>query len=102
MKITLIAAIPEYYLTTLKREDLGNIEKVAPYLSFTQTDMSSIGHVRVGTVEVDVEIVPPDEIIGNAVLALRQKAKEIRAKATAECTALEAKAQQLLAIENRT
>lgn len=100
MKIKLYAHLDEHSLTYVKREDLADIEKVVPSLYFSRHDLSSHGNVIVGTVEVDVELLPPDQIIGNAVLALRAKAAEIRAKATKEVTELEGKAQQLLAIEN--
>lgn len=100
MKITLIASLAPHNLTYFRREDLASIEKLAPALSFTQTDMTDAGYTNVGTVEVDVELLPPDQIIGNTILALRARAATIRAKATAEATQLEAKAQQLLAIEN--
>lgn len=100
MKIELNVTIPDYNLSLVKREDLTDITKLAGHLFFTSCDMTNFGHVKVGTVEVEVELLPPDEIVGNAVVALRAKAAEIRAKATAEVTALEGKAQQLLAIEN--
>jgi hypothetical protein len=100
VKIKLYAYLSENQLKYLKQEDLTDVEKVMPHVYFSQHDLSSHGNAVVGTVEVDVELLPPDQIVGNAVLALRAKAAEIRVKATMEVTELEGKAQQLLAIEN--
>lgn len=99
MKIKLFAYISDSSLAHIDRKDLSDIEKVVEHTSFSRYDPTKYGNVVVGTVEVDVELLPPDEIVGNAIVALRAKAAEIRAKATAESTVLEAKVQQLLAIE---
>jgi len=98
---TLIAYLPDYNLTQVQREDLTDAAKLLPYLSFCQHDMSSAGYTEVGRVEIEVELLPPDQIVGNAVVALRAKASSIRAKAKAEATMLEGRAQKLLAIENK-
>lgn len=69
------------------------------YVSFSQHDMTKYGCVNVGEVEVKLELFSTNTIVGNAVVALRAKAAEIRAKATKETTELESKVQQLLCIE---
>jgi hypothetical protein len=98
---TLYAAIPETSFSLINLQDLTNVDKLLPHLIFLTSDFSSMGYTNVGKVEIDVELLPPDQIVGNAVLALRAKAANIRAKATAEATKLEGMAQQLLAIENK-
>lgn len=102
MKVTLNAYLSGYALGYLKPEDLKDIGKVLPQLSFSQHDLSTVGHTLVGHAEVDVDLLPPDQIVGNMVLSLRAKAKDIRAKASAEATALEGRVQQLLALENKS
>lgn len=101
MKVTIYATLSETSLSYIDLKDLADIGKIANHLSIFTSDMSKHGYVVVGTTEVDIDLLPPDQIIGNAVLALRAKAAEIRAEATARVTALESKAQQLLAIENK-
>lgn len=100
MKVQLFAYLTEFDLKIVNLQTLADVEKVAPHLHYCNYNPTKFGHVVVGTAEIDVELLPPDQIIDNAVLALRSKAAEIRARATAECTVLEGKAQQLLAIEN--
>jgi hypothetical protein len=100
MKVTLIASLSSGTLDYVNLKDLDSIEKLIPHLSFTQCDMSSMGYVNVGKVELEADLLSPDQIIGNAVVALRIEAKKLRAEASAKAGRLEAKAQQLLAIEN--
>lgn len=100
MKITLYAQLSETSLGFIDIKNLADPKKLADHITFFTSDMSNLGYVTIGTVEVDVELLPPDQIIGNAIVALRAKAAGIRAKAMAEATQLEGKAQQLLAIEN--
>lgn len=97
MKITLKICIYTHVLALFKRGDL-TIEKLAPYLHY-QTRVSE-HDVVIGEVEVDIDLVPEDEIVGAAVIALRAQAKAIRAKAADEARAIEGKVQQLLSIEN--
>jgi hypothetical protein len=72
-----------------------------PNVSFSQHDNTRYGFAIVGEAEIEIELLPPDQIVGNMVLALRSKAAEIRSEATAKVTALESRAQQLLALENK-
>jgi hypothetical protein len=98
--LTLNISLSNHSLAYIKPQDLTDAERLVGHLTFSRVDMTSMGYVNVGTVEIDISLLPPDQIIGNAVVALRAQAANIRAKATAEATALEGKAQQLLAIEN--
>jgi hypothetical protein len=99
--VKLYAYIPEFTLSHIKPSDFKDGE-IAKHLMFTDYDPKSHGGTVVGTVNVEVELLPTDKIIVNAADALRAKAIEIRAKATKECAELEGRAQQLLAIENRS
>lgn len=100
MILKLNAYITDYALRTLSRDDL-TAEKLAHHIILSQFDMTEYGNVKVGEVEVDFEVLPEDQIVGNAIIALRAKAAGIRAKATAEATAIEGRVQQLLSIENK-
>ena len=99
--IKVFAAIPEHQLSQLSQRDLHNPEKVGRVLSFTQHDMTSMGYTNLGTVEIEVELPPPDQIVDKIVVMLRGKASKVRADATAEVTQIEGKINQLLAIENK-
>jgi hypothetical protein len=99
--ITLNVSLSPESLRFVNLKDLDNPAKLIDHLSFTRFDMSNMGYVLVGKLEVDVSLLPPDQIVDNAVLALRAKAASIRAEATAKATQLEGMAQQLLAIENK-
>lgn len=57
---------------------------------------------RVGTADVTVHLDSADKMVDNMVVALRTQAKEVLAKAQAEATHLERKAQELLALPNNT
>jgi hypothetical protein len=100
MKVQLFAYLTDLDLKLVKLQDLADVSKITPHLHYCNYDPTTFGHVIVGTAEIDVELLPPDQIVGNAVLALRAQAAEIRAKATREVMELEGKVQQLLAIEN--
>jgi hypothetical protein len=102
MKVQLYAYLTEFDMQYLKPEDLRDVDKLVPQLHYSTVDPARISNVTVGTAEIDVELLPPEQIIGNAVLSLRSKAAGVRAKATAEAAVLEGKAQQLLAIENKS
>lgn len=98
MKINLKVCIYASVLGHFKRGDL-TVEKLAPYLNYTTRPNPS--EVVIGEVEVEVEAVPEDEIVGNTVIVLRAQAKAIRAEAADKARAIEGQVQQLLSIENK-
>jgi hypothetical protein len=100
MKAKMFAYLTQQDMHILSAEDLKDVEKVSKRVYLSSHDMSAQGWVLVGHVEADIEILPPNAVVENAVVAFRAKATEIRAKATAECTQLEGLVNQLLAIEN--
>lgn len=99
MKFT--AYIWDHALQSLPRDSL-TLEQLAPHLNIRPLDASDYAsQIVVGEVEVDLDLLPAEIIIGNAAIALRNQAKEIRAEAGQRAMQLEAKAEQLLAIENK-
>ncbi len=98
MRIKLYAYVSDYNLSCVNPKTLTD-GTAFQFVSFAQTDMTKYGGVTVGEVEVDLELLPVNTIIGNAVVALRAKGAEIRAKAIKETTELESRVQQLLCIE---
>jgi hypothetical protein len=101
MKVKLYAYLTEFDLQYIKIEELADVEKLVPQLHYSTMDPARINNVTVGAVEIEVDLLSPDQIVGNAVLSMRSKAAEIRAKAADEAAKLEGKVQQLLAIENK-
>jgi phosphatidate phosphatase PAH1 len=98
MKITMTAYVYDFALSQLKRGEITN-EALAPHLRLTTSKLSE-SHIKVGEVEIDFEVLPEDQIVEGMIVALRAQAATIRAEATAKCTAIEGKVQQLLSIEN--
>lgn len=98
MKINLKICIYASVLGHFERGEL-TVEKLAPYLNFTPRPNPS--EVVIGEVEVDVEVLPEDEIVGNTVIVLRAQAASIRAEAADKARAIEGRVQQLLSIENK-
>lgn len=99
MKFT--AYIWDHQLQQVPRDGL-TVEQLAPYLNIRPLDASDYpSQIVVGEVEVDLDLLPPDIIIGNAAVALRNRAKEIRARAADEARKYDTMAEQLLAIENK-
>lgn len=99
MKIKLNVSLSYHALVMLKPEDLENPEKYASYLYFSRHKPQA-GDVPMGEVEVDFQPPAPKEIVGNAVVSLRDKASELRAKAFKDSQVYETMADNLLAIEN--
>lgn len=97
---TLIAYIPGHALAYTKPEDLLGPDAFK-HLSFSAHDLKSMGYVKVGIATVTLELEGEHVIVQNAIEALRAQQAEIRAKATAECTALDTKINNLLALENK-
>lgn len=95
------AYLTDYDLRYLNPEDL-NSEKVLDKINISRSDMSSQGWIKVGEAEVDLSLLPTDTVVGNAVKALRVKQEMLRAAATAECTRLEGRIQQLMCLENKS
>lgn len=97
IKGTLHAYIRDLTQCDMEKLKQGDIKQ----LTFsTHADMQGIGWVHVGQLDVDFAIVSDNELVNNAVAALRAKAAEIRAEATAKCTQIEGQINQLLCIEN--
>lgn len=99
--VKLHAYLPEWQLAYLSREDMKDPKKLVKALSFTTHEGILEGSALAGSVEVEVTLLPEDQIINNMVIGLRAKASGIRAKATEEATQIEGKINQLLAIENK-
>lgn len=99
MKITMTAYVYDHTLSRLKRGEITN-EALAPYLHLMSGDPGQFG-VKVGEVEIDFEVLPEDQIVDGMIVKLRAQAAAIRAEATARCTEIEGKVQQLLSIENK-
>lgn len=53
-----------------------------------------------GSATVTLDLLDTRELVDNKIASLREKAKDIRAEATAKCTRIEGQIQQLLCIEN--
>lgn len=99
MKLTLYAYISEWQMEYIKREHLGT-EKLFDNVSWsTSKPLRAVAHL--GQVDVEIDLIPPDQVLSSVAEMLQQKIVEIRAKATKETTELEGKIQQLLAIEHR-
>lgn len=58
------------------------------------------GYIMVGTVHIEVELLPSKEITTKAVTTLRQQKEQVLATAHAEATRIEGQIQSLLAIEH--
>lgn len=71
------------------------------HMTFTSIDMSSLGYTKLGTARVELSLLGHTEILDNAIASLRKEQEGLRAEATAKCTLLENKIQQMLAIENK-
>ncbi len=64
-------------------------------------DMGSFGWTKIGLATITLDIPDDNALVSAAVKALQAEAANIRAKATAEVTAIEGMINQLLAIENK-
>jgi hypothetical protein len=94
------AYIPGANLSFIRPEDLLG-PHAFKHLTFSANDMCSVGWVKVGNATVTVELESENAIVLNAIDALRAEQAAIRAKATADCTALDVKINNLLALENK-
>lgn len=70
-------------------------------MTFTSVDMTGYGYTKLGTARVELSLLGHTEILDNAIASLRKEQEGLRAEATAKCTLLENKIQQMLAIENK-
>ena len=67
--------------------------------SFTDTDMSAVGWVKIGTATVEFDLIDRNEMIDNKVVALRAELQSVKADAQVKVQKLEDQLQSLLAIE---
>ncbi|MFM9434553.1 hypothetical protein ACFDR9_001612 [Janthinobacterium sp. CG_23.3] len=63
-------------------------------------EMFGAGWTLVGTAEVTLDLLGERALVDAKIATLHEQAKSIRAEATAKCTQIEGRIQQLLAIEN--
>ena len=67
--------------------------------AFTDTDMSAVGWVKIGTATIEFDLIDRNEMIDNKVLALQAEMKIVKADAQVKVQKLEDQLQSLLAIE---
>lgn len=104
MKIKLYLTMWSFQLSRVRPEQLQDADKVFELCSLRTTPPGADSEqFVVGEMEVDVELelVPRDEMLGRAAVALRQKAAGIRAAARVEAARYDDQADQLLAIEHK-
>ena len=63
-------------------------------------DFSTMGYSMIGTAKIEIDLVPPDQMISLKVEALRRDITTIKAAAQQKVEELEEKLQSLLAITN--
>jgi hypothetical protein len=67
--------------------------------AFTDTDMSAVGWVKIGTATVEFDLISRNEMIDNKVVALQAEMQIVKADAQVKVQKLEDQLQSLLAIE---
>lgn len=67
--------------------------------AFTNTDMSAVGWVKIGTATIEFDLIDRNEMIDNKVVALRAEMQGVKADAQVKVQKLEDQLQSLLAIE---
>ena len=98
MKVILYARIPEWQLEYVKREDLGT-EDMLRHMAFSTTP--GVPGAQLGQVEVEIDFLPPEQVLASVAEMLKAKIVDIRARATAEVTQVQAKLNDLLALEHK-
>ena len=104
MKIKLYLTMWAFQLNHVRPEQLQDVNEIVDRCSFSKSlPGENSEQFVVGEMEVDVELelVPRDEMLGRAAVALRQKAAGIRAAARVEAARYDDQADQLLAIEHK-
>lgn len=99
--VTLTALLRVSALDYVDPADLADPEKHR-HLTFMAGDTTYFeknGYILMGTATATFNLVDGRAVVDGAVTALQQEAAAIRAEATAKCTAIEGKINQLLAIE---
>lgn len=100
IKTMLYAKMDPWWLNHLTPKQMQNPEEVLKCLSFTAKPDGLKEYISMGRCEIEFEVVSTNEIVNNAVQALKEKQKKLRADAAMECTKLDGEIQKLLAIEN--
>jgi hypothetical protein len=90
------------YISDLKYFDMKKLKEgdISQVTFSTHENMTNVGWTRLGELDVSFDVVSDNEIVKNAVEALRAKQAAIRAEATNECTKIDSLVNQLLCIEN--
>jgi hypothetical protein len=90
------------YISDLTYCDIDKLKEgdIAQLSFSTHKEMRTVGWTPVGEVNISFDMISDNEIVNNAIGALRAKQAAIRAEATAACTKIEGLVNQLLCIDN--
>lgn len=97
MKVQLYAFLYDHALAMLSPESLKDESKVIAQCSFSQR-LPLKDVVPVGVIEVDVELVPADQIMQGMIAMLRNKQDRVRQEAGDKVAEIEFQVQNLLAL----
>lgn len=106
MKRTIKATTIAWATRTSKLEEIGpgNTDaKAVEAITFSNNEamgQGSIGWTRIGVARIEVDVMDDEEVVVNAVRALRNEQQHVRAEAEQQAMSIERSIQQLLAITN--
>ena len=101
MKVTATAYLGSSSL--MSPEELHNAtpEELVKHLTFRDESAFwvEIGYTKVGTVKIDIELAPQNDMINNKIEALRAEMQMVKAESQKKVQDISVKIQNLLAIE---
>ena len=77
----------------------ATVEQLIEDVSFTNLEMSKHGYTMIGTATIEFDLIEPNEMIDNKIVALRAELQGVKAEAQVKVQRLEDQLQSLLAIE---
>ena len=83
---------PDQVITATGEELVANV-------CFTALDMAKHGYTKIGAATIEFDLIEPNEMIDNKIVALRAELQIVKADAQVKVQRLEDQLQSLLAIE---